>query len=174
MLSSLLLLLLLDDLLWCLLFFFFFWDSSCVENTLISGIMYKVFQCYGSGIFIPDPDFYQSRIPDLGSRIQKQQHKRGEKKIRCQTFLCSHKFHKIEHYFSFEVVKKKIWANFQRIIELFTQKLFTKLSKIWIWDPGPGSEIWGPEKTYSGSRIQGSKRHRIPNPGSGILTRIEE
>jgi hypothetical protein len=34
------------------------------------------------------------------------------------------------------VLKKKIWANFQRIIELFTQKIVTKLSKIWVWDPG--------------------------------------
>ncbi len=32
--------------------------------------------------------------------------------------------------------KKKIWANFQRIIELFTQKIVTKLSKIWVWDSG--------------------------------------
>jgi hypothetical protein len=31
-------------------------------------------------MFIPDPDFYPSRIPDLGSRIQKQQQKRGVKK----------------------------------------------------------------------------------------------
>jgi hypothetical protein len=60
------------------------------------------------------------------------------------------------------MLKKKIWANFQRIIELFTQKIVTKLSKIWVWDPG--SEIQDPEKTYSGSRIQGSKRHRIPDP----------
>jgi hypothetical protein len=29
---------------------------------------------------IPDPDFYPSRIPDLGSWIQKQQQKRGVKK----------------------------------------------------------------------------------------------
>jgi hypothetical protein len=29
---------------------------------------------------IPDPDFYPSRIPDLGSRIQKPQQKRGVKK----------------------------------------------------------------------------------------------
>ncbi len=29
---------------------------------------------------------------------------------------------------------------------------------------GSGSEIRDPEKTYSGSRIQGSKRHRIPDP----------
>jgi hypothetical protein len=27
-----------------------------------------------------------------------------------------------------------------------------------------GSEIRDPEKTYSGSRIQGSKRHLIPDP----------
>jgi hypothetical protein len=36
---------------------------------------------------IPDPDFYPSRIPDLGSRIQKQQQKRGVKKICCHTFF---------------------------------------------------------------------------------------
>ena len=29
---------------------------------------------------------------------------------------------------------------------------------------GLGSEIRDPEKTYSGSRIQGSKRHWIPDP----------
>ncbi len=29
---------------------------------------------------------------------------------------------------------------------------------------GLGSEIRDPEKTYSGSRVQGSKRHRIPDP----------
>jgi hypothetical protein len=66
------------------------------------------------------------------------------------------------NYFIFEMLRKKIWANFQRIIELFTQKIVTKLSKIWVWDPG--TEIQDPEKTYSGSRIQGSKRHRIPDP----------
>jgi hypothetical protein len=66
------------------------------------------------------------------------------------------------YYFIFEMLKTKIWANFQRIIELFTQTIVSKLSKIWVWDPG--SEVRDPEKTYSGSRIQGSKRHRIPDP----------
>jgi hypothetical protein len=47
------------------------------------------------------------------------------------------------------VLKIKIWANFQRIIELFTQKIVTKLSKIWIWDPGSGKNLF-----------------RIPDPGS--------
>jgi hypothetical protein len=37
-------------------------------------------QCCGSGMFIPDPEFYPSRIPDLGSRIQRQQQKKGVKK----------------------------------------------------------------------------------------------
>jgi hypothetical protein len=112
-----------------------------------------------------------------GSRIQKQQQKRGVQKICCYTFLCRHKFLKIENYFCFEVLKKKIWTNFQRIIEFFTQKIVSKLSKIWVWDPGskirdpegskirdPGSGVRDPEETYSGSRIQGSNRHRIPDP----------
>ncbi len=53
------------------------------------------------------------------------------------------------------MLKKNIWANFQRIIEFFTKKIVKKLLKIWSWDP---------DKTCSGSRINGSKRHRIPDP----------
>jgi hypothetical protein len=60
------------------------------------------------------------------------------------------------------MLKKKIWANFQKIVEGFTLKIFNMLSNIWVRDPG--SEIRDPEKTYSGSRIQVSKRHRIPDP----------
>jgi hypothetical protein len=37
-----------------------------------------------------------------GSRIQKQQQKIGVKKISCQTFFCSHKFHKIVNYLIFK------------------------------------------------------------------------
>jgi hypothetical protein len=113
------------------------------------------------GSQIPNPG---SQISDPRSRIQQQQQqqlKRGVKKICCHTFFRSHKFYKIENYLIFEMLKKKIWANFQRIIELFTQKIVTILSKIWVWDWG--SEIQDPKKTYSGSRIQGSKRHRIPD-----------
>jgi hypothetical protein len=83
---------------------------------------------------IPDPVFYPSRIPDLGS-----------KNINFTKF----------NYFIFEMLKKKIWANFQRIIELFTQKIVSKLSKIWVWDPGSGKNLF---------RIPESKRHRIPDP----------
>jgi hypothetical protein len=56
---------------------------------------------------------------------------RGEKKFVAINFT------KL-NYFSFEILRKKNWANFQRIIELFTQKIVTKLSKIWVWDPRSG------------------------------------
>jgi hypothetical protein len=53
-------------------------------------------QCCGSGMIIPDPDFYPSRVLDLGSRIQKQQQKRGvKKKFFVKPFSCSHKLRKI-------------------------------------------------------------------------------
>jgi hypothetical protein len=55
------------------------------------------------------------------------------------------------------VLKKKIWANFQRIIEL-SQKIVTKLSKIRLWDPGVKK---APDP---GSRI------RIRNTGSAAVT----
>jgi hypothetical protein len=110
---------------------------------------------------IPDPDFYPSRIPDLGSRIQKQQQKSEVKKISCHTFLCSHKFHKIVNYFSFKELKKKIWANFQKIIELFTKKIVKKLLIYGLGIRDPVSEIRDPEKTYSGSRGQKGTGSRI-------------
>jgi hypothetical protein len=117
-------------------------------------------------MFIPDPGSWFLPIPDLGSPIQKQQQKRGVKKKIFYTFLCSHKFHKIENYISFEVLKKKIWDSFQRIIKLFAQKIVTKLSKIWVWDPGsairkkpipdPGSR--GQKGTGSRIRIRNTDR----------------
>ena len=59
------------------------------------------------------------------------------------------------------MLKKKIWANFQRIIELFTQKIVTKLSKIWIWDPGSGKNLF---------RIPDPGVKKAPDPGSGSAT----
>jgi hypothetical protein len=55
-------------------------------------------------------------------------------------------FNKIENYFIFELLKKKIWANFQRILELLAQKIVTKLSKIRVWDPGSRKNLfWIPD-----------------------------
>jgi hypothetical protein len=73
------------------------------------------------------------------------------------------------------MLKKKIWANFQRIIELFTKKIVTKLLKYGFGirdprsgirkNPDPGSEIRDPEKSGSGIRDPGSGKIRIPDPG---------
>ncbi len=95
-----------------------------------------------------------------GSRIMhpgfKNSNKRYGWKISCCHILfCCYEFHKIENYLIFYMLKKKILANFQRIKEVFAQKIVTKLSKIRVWDPGPGINL---------SRIQGSQRHRIPDP----------
>jgi hypothetical protein len=62
------------------------------------------------------------------------------------------------------MLKKKIWANFQRIIELFTQKIVTKLSKVWALDPGSG--IREQEKKPIPVPCPGPKRHLIPDPAS--------
>ncbi len=112
-------------------------------------------------MLIPDLIFTHpgSWIP--GSRIQKREQKRGVKKKICHTFFCSHKFHKIVHYFVFEKHKKKIWANFQWIIELLTQKMVTKLSKIWVWDPGSVIGFF-PDPGYRGKNA--------PDPGSRSAT----
>jgi hypothetical protein len=99
-----------------------------------------------------------SRMPDPKTVTKE----RGEEKFDVKPFYVATKFNKIVIYFSFKVLKKKIWANFQRIKELFTNKIVKKLFKIWSWDPG--SEIRDLEKTHSGSRIQESTRHRIPDP----------
>ncbi len=64
--------------------------------------------CCGSGMFIPDP------------RSKNSNKREGWKKFSCQTFFCSHKFHKIENYFIFKMMKNKMRANFQRIEEFFT------------------------------------------------------
>ncbi len=86
---------------------------------------------------MPDPDFYPSRISNPGSRIQKQQQKRGVKKNCYHTFLWSQI---LQNWilFYFWNAEKKIWANFQRIIEVFTQKVLTMHWKIWVWDPRSG------------------------------------
>jgi hypothetical protein len=97
------------------------------------------------------------------SRIQKQQQK-GEVKIFFFIILpfVVTNFTKFNIILFLKCWRKKFGPIFQRIIEVFTQKIFTILSNIWVWVPG--SETRDPEKTHSRSRIQGSKRYRIPDP----------
>jgi hypothetical protein len=79
-------------------------------------------------MFSPDPGCRFLPIPDPGS--EKQQQKRGaKKKFVVIPFFVATNFTKF-NYFIFEMLKKKNWANFQRIIELFTQNIVTRVSKI--------------------------------------------
>jgi hypothetical protein len=61
--------------------------------------------------------------------------------------------------FNFLNAEEKIWTSFQIVLELFTQKFALSFKQY-------GVGIRDPEKTSSGSqiRVQGSKRHRIPDP----------
>jgi hypothetical protein len=59
------------------------------------------------------------------------------------------------------MMKKNYLANFQRIIELFTQKIVTKLSKIWVWHPGSGKNLF---------LIPDPGVKKTPDPGSGSAT----
>jgi hypothetical protein len=124
-------------------------------------------------MFIPDPNFYPSwisdpktateessvadpgclsRIPDPRTATKE----RGEKKFDVIPFYVATNFTKL-YIILVEVLKKKMWANFQRIIELFPQKIVTKLSKVWVWDPGSGKNLF---------RIpdQGVKKAPDPDP----------
>jgi hypothetical protein len=111
-------------------------------------------------MFIPDPDFYPSRIP-YPKTARKE---RGENFFFFFIFFCSHKYYKIENYLIFELVKKKVLTNLQRIIRTFyskIEKIVFKLSKVRI---GLGSGIRKKPIPDPGSRGQKGTRSRIPDP----------
>ncbi len=100
-----------------------------------------------------------SRISDPGSKNRNK--REGWKKICCHNFLCSQKFHKIANYFSFEVPKKKNLGHFQRIIELFTQKIVKSSQKYGFGIRDPRSRIRKKTIPDPGSRGQKGTRSRI-------------
>jgi hypothetical protein len=67
------------------------------------------------------------------------------------------------------MLKKNIWANFRRTIELFTPEIVTKLSKMWFGIRDPRSVIRDPEKKTPDPGSRGQKgtgyRIRIRNTG---------
>ncbi len=126
-------------------------------------------------MFIPDPGSWFLSIPDPGSKNSKL---RGVK------------------LFYFWNAEEKNLGKFWRKYRTFYPKIVTRLSKICVWDPGseirekpipdpgsrgqkgtryriPDSDPRDPGKTHSGSRIKWSKRHQIPDPGSGSATLVE-
>jgi hypothetical protein len=63
------------------------------------------------------------------------------------------------------MLKKKIWASFQRVIELFTQKFVTKLKKYGVGIRDPEINLFRIRDPGSGSRGQ-----KALDPGSGSAT----
>jgi hypothetical protein len=61
--------------------------------------------------WIPVPDIYAYMISDPGFNNSNKRGGGGGGKISFLPFLCSHIYHKIENYFIFEQVKKKIRSN---------------------------------------------------------------
>ncbi len=57
-----------------------------------------------------------------------------------------------------------MWTNFQRIVQVFTQKIFNMLSNIWVWDPGSGKNLF---------RIPDPGVKKAPDPGSGSATLVK-
>ncbi len=90
--------------------------------------IFPVLRSCGSGMFFPDPGSWFLPIAD-------------PKKV--PSHFCCHIFPKIKIIFF--LAGEKLCAHFQRIIDLF-YPIKCLLVKIWVWDP---------EKSYSGSRIQG-------------------
>jgi hypothetical protein len=71
---------------------------------------------------IPDHDFYPFRIPNPKTATKE----RGGKKFVVKPFFVATNFTKLKVILFFQMLKKKFWASFQRIIEFFTPKFVTK------------------------------------------------
>jgi hypothetical protein len=129
------------------------------------------YEYYVRDIRVADPGCL-FRIPilalpfsDPGSRISNPGfnnniNKRGGGNNMFSSFFCSHKFHRIENYFILEQVLR-IFEPIDKDC-IFYPKFATKIRNM-----GYGSGIRDPGNL---SRIEGSKKHRIPNPRSEFPT----
>jgi hypothetical protein len=86
----------------------------------------RIFSVADPGCSSRIPDFYPSRIPDPKTGTKE----RGEKFFFVKHFFVDTNFTKCKIILFLNCSRKKIWDKFQRIMEIFTQKVVTKLSKI--------------------------------------------
>jgi hypothetical protein len=99
-----------------------------------------------------------SRISDPGSKYSNK--REGWKKFFVITFYAATNFTKLQIILVLDCWRKKFGPIFTTI-ELFTPKIVTKLSKIWVWDPGSGKNLF---------RIPDPGVTKAPDPGSGSAT----
>jgi hypothetical protein len=117
--------------------------SGCILNSSVADPIPGCLSRISRILFFIHPG---SRVPDPTTAPKRG----GGIKLLCPTIFCSHKYHKIVN--NLFLNKKRIFfVKTLRIIGLFTQKFFIKLSKLWVWD--------------SGSRVK-----KATDPGSGSTT----
>ncbi len=122
------------------------------------GAVLRIRDVYPGSWFLP--------IPDLGSRIQKQQTKeRGEKNFLSYLFLQAQMSQNWILFYFWNAEEKNL-SQFSRNYGSFYPKIVTKLPKMWVWDSG--SEIRDPEKNLFRIPDPGVKKE--PDPGSGSAT----
>ncbi len=103
-----------------------------------------------SGSWFLSIPYPRSQISDPGS---KNSNKREVwKKISCHTFHLT----KLKIFLFLKRWRKKFGPIFKELLNFLPKRLSLSSQNY-------GFGIRDPEKTYSGSRIQGSKRHRIPD-----------
>ncbi len=90
---------------------------NCVFDQTILRVISKTSILDPGCLSILDPDLYPS-----GSRIQKQQQKRGGKNL-LSYLLCNHKFHKIENYFILKCRRKKFGPVFKELYNFLPKNL---------------------------------------------------
>jgi hypothetical protein len=112
-------------------------------------------------MFIPDPDFCPSRIPNPKTATKE----KGEQKFVFLPFYVATNITKLINYLFLKGAgeEKTLGQFLQRIIELFTQKFVIKLSKILVWDPGSGTR----KKNIPDSGSRGQK-----GAGSATLKKL--
>ena len=106
---------------------------------------------------IPDPDFYPSRIPDLGFRIPDPKtvtKERGEKNL-ISYFFCSHNFTKLNIMLFLKCLRKKFGPIFKELLKFLPKKcsICSQIYGFGIRDPRSGI-----------------RKKPIPDPGSGSAT----
>jgi hypothetical protein len=87
--------------------------TDCISSLYKPYPVLRIRDVYPESL-IPDPVFYPSRIPDLGSKTATKE--RGEKICWLYQYLfCSYKFQKIVNYFIFKMLKKKFAPIFKEL-----------------------------------------------------------
>jgi hypothetical protein len=88
--------------------FTYLFGNFCFSRINLGKMCVNFFRVADPGCLsrIPDPDFYPSRISDPGSRIQKQQQKRGGKEFVVIPFFVATNFSKLKI-----ILLLKCWRN---------------------------------------------------------------